>query len=226
MFLSLAREDYDTLAQDYLDLAPFDERTNPEDFARDLRGLIAPFFGLTARNVNLGHMLMNSSSIAAHHHVALPSDLLLFFRSLMAVEGMGRRILDDFDLLPEVLEFAKGLIKVRYEPQKVLSDLLSWSRDSTDLIASSPRLLKHFLRRVNHPSYEVKVDIHRLERLRSGIVYGGELLFLGLVVAGLLVAASTLAAAQPDSLPTYTPVVLFSAAAFLVLVAIFNYIRK
>lgn len=227
MFLSLAREDYESLAQDYLDLAPFDERTHPEDFARDLRGLIAPFFGLTSRNVNIGHMLMSSSSLAAQHHVALPSDLLLFFRSLMTVEGMGKRILDDFDLLPQILEFSKGLIKVRYEPQKVLGDFLSWSKDSGDLLANSPRQLKHFLRKVNHPSYEIKIDIKRVERLRSGVIYGAELLFLGLVIMGLLIGGSSVSSGLVgSSLPSYTPIVFFSSAAFLMLVAIFNYIKK
>ena len=100
MFVALATEDYERLAYEYIDLAPYDERINGDQFARDLRSLIAPYFGLTLKNVNLGHLLMDSTSIAARHHVKVPSELMLFFKAIVTVEGMGRQVIPDFDLLP------------------------------------------------------------------------------------------------------------------------------
>ena len=72
MLLALSKEDYERMAYEYVDLAPFTDRVNIDLFAKDLRELIAPYFGLTLKNVNLGKILMKSSGIAARHHLQVP----------------------------------------------------------------------------------------------------------------------------------------------------------
>ncbi|RYZ61497.1 MAG: AarF/ABC1/UbiB kinase family protein, partial [Proteobacteria bacterium] len=91
MLLALAREDYERMAYEYVDLAPFTDKVSVDLFAKDLRELIAPYFGLTLKNVNLGRILMTSSSIAAQHHLSVPTELMLFFKSIVSIEGLGRK---------------------------------------------------------------------------------------------------------------------------------------
>ena len=44
MLVALAGEDYDRLAYEYMDLAPYAPQVDPDLFARDLRDLIAPYY--------------------------------------------------------------------------------------------------------------------------------------------------------------------------------------
>ena len=101
MFVSLYSEDYERLAYEYVELAPYNDKIDVDEFARDLQALLAPYFGLSMKNVNLGLLLMRSTAVAAKHHLTLPAELMLFFKSVVTVEGMGRMIADDFDLLFE-----------------------------------------------------------------------------------------------------------------------------
>src|SRR5207253_1470644 len=102
--LALSREDYDRLAYEYVDLAPFTDKVNVDLFAKDLRELIAPYYGLTLKNVNLGKILLSSSGVAARHHLTLPTELMLFFKSIVSIESIGRRITPDFDFLKYAIE--------------------------------------------------------------------------------------------------------------------------
>ncbi len=54
MLLALSKEDYERMAYEYVDLAPFTDRVHVDLFAKDLRELIAPYFGLTLEKCELG----------------------------------------------------------------------------------------------------------------------------------------------------------------------------
>lgn len=186
-FLALADEDYDRLAYLYVDLAPFTERVDVDEFARDIRDLIAPYFGLTMKNVNLGRLLMDSTSIATKHGLVLPPELVLFFKSVVSLEGMGRMLLKDFDFLNYSMEFAKELVQVRMmEPKRMFSDASVLARDMNSLIAMLPRQIKQGLRRVNDPDFSLRVQIKDVESLRRSFERGAWIVFCGLVASALI----------------------------------------
>src|SRR5690606_27030337 len=111
MFIALAQEDYDDLALEFVNLSQETQYANTDLFARDLRDLIAPYFGLTFKNINTGRLLMDAASLAGHHNIQVPSELMLFFKSIITVEGMGRELVEDFDVLSQTLEIAGEIIK-------------------------------------------------------------------------------------------------------------------
>ncbi len=229
MFVALATEDYERLAYEYIDLAPYDERINGDQFARDLRSLIAPYFGLTLKNVNLGHLLMDSTSIAARHHVKVPSELMLFFKSIVTVEGMGRQVIPDFDLLPYGLEFANELVKTKYDKTKVVSELMSLGRESSTLLYSAPRQIKQILRKINHPSFAVKIDHLQSDQIRRSLDTSANIIFLGLVIGSMIIGGSV--ALTTESAYTlfgapFFSVFFYLSAGFLSLLAFYNYIKK
>lgn len=226
MLVALAREDYDRLAYEYIDLAPFTDQIQADLFARDLRNLIAPFYGLTLKNVNIGKVLLGSSAIAARHHLAVPTELMLYFKSLVTIEAMGRRIQKDFDFLAYSLQFAGELIKTQYDPTKAFEEVARVARDSQHLLRDLPRQIHFYLRKVNSPQYSFRVNLENLDEMKRGVETSFKLLFLGIVIGSLVLSSSILAANHPDnSIPTLATVG-YSIAAVLGFFAFINYIRK
>lgn len=185
MFLALAEEDYDRLAYLYVDLAPFTERIDVDQFARDIRDLIAPYFGLTLKNINMGRLLMDSTSVAARHGLVLPPELVTFFKSMVSLEGMGRMILKDFDFMMYSLEFAKDLVQVRMEPKRMFSDASVLARDMNSLITALPRQLKQALRKLNDPDFGLQIRSHDLEALRKSVEYASWIVFWGMILSAV-----------------------------------------
>lgn len=219
MMLALAYEDYDRLAFQYVDMAPYSEKTDVDRFARQLRDLIAPYFGLTLQNVNVGRLLMDSTGIAASHRLVLPSELVMFFKSLVTVEGMARLISSEFDLLSASLEFADELIFHRYKPEKVLKDLTQTGRDFTALFRYLPRQIRQFARKVNSPDYSMKISIDEIERHSEAISSGASMIFLGLVIAALIISSSMIMVAKLD-LPTILGLPAISVIGYAVAVGL------
>lgn len=229
MLLALSREDYERVAHEYVDLAPFTDRVNVDLFARELRDLIAPYYGLTLKNVNLGKLLMSSASIAARHHLRVPTELMMFFKSIVSIEGLGRRIDRNFDFLQSALEFAGEIAKHQMDPQRILHDFTQVARESRNFLNALPRQLSFFLRKLNSPDHALRFEMKGLDELKRAVEVSFNLLFLGIIMAALILSAS-LMAHQPSlttvaGLPTLS-FVLYVLAGALGVVAFFNYIKK
>lgn len=229
MLLALSREDYERLAYEYIDLAPFNEKVNYDLFAKELRDLIAPYFGLTLKNVNLGKILLKSSAIAAKNHIQVPTEMMLFFKSLVGIEGLGHKIQKDFDFLSHALEFAGELVKTHYDPNRMLQDLGNLAKESSVLINSLPRQIQYFLRKVNSPEYAIRLRISEIAEMRRTLEGSFNLLFLGLIISTLILSSSYIyvhEANQNISANINLSFVGFLTAGLLGILAFFNYLRK
>lgn len=190
MLVALAGEDYDRLAYEYIDLAPYSGHVDVDLFARDLRDLIAPYYGLTLKHVNVGKLLMDSTAIAARYHLQLPAELIMFFKSIVTIEGMGRVIVKDFNFLAYSLEFAAELVQSRTEPTKVIRDLSGVGRDLNSLLITLPRQLKQLIRRVSSPDFSFRLDLKQMDEIRQSQRQAANTIFYGLVIAALILSGS------------------------------------
>lgn len=229
MFLALYQEDYEQLAYEYVEMAPYSKEVNVDQFAKDLKDLLAPYFGLTMKNVDLGKILMDSTGIAGKHRLILPSELMLFFKSIVTVEGMARMISSDFNLLDHALEFADDIVKTRYSTERLSEELLLFGRDSSHLLKGLPRHLKQFIRKVGNPDFSFRVSLVELEEVKRSIETSSNILFLGLIISSMIISGSMLFDSGHGPVVFNMPLVsalLYGAAAFLGVVGFYNYIRK
>ncbi len=190
MLLAISREDYDRLATEYIQLSPYSDRINAEVFARELRDLVAPYLGLSSAQFNVGMILLKSSGLSQQHGVSLPTELVLFFKSMIAVEGMGRRIKNDFDFVNYTIEMSNEVIKTQLEPFRISSELERLGMESRELLFSLPKQLNFLLRRINSPSTSLKLNIQNIEDIQNSILRLAHLSFWGLIIASLILASA------------------------------------
>lgn len=229
MLVALATEDYEKLAYEYIDLAPQGEGVDINHLAREVRDLISPYYGLTMKDVNMAKVLFESTSIAAKHNLQLPRELLLFFKSLMGIESLGRLLVPDFDFLSYSLEVAKDLVKNRYEPKRIAGDIVNVVRESQGLIYEMPRQIRAFFRRVNNPDFAFKIKLEELEETKRAIETSSNILFLAIIIGSLIISASILVATSGSESGAGMPlmaVISYSVAIGFGVLGFYNYIKK
>jgi ubiquinone biosynthesis protein len=229
MFVCLYSEDYERLAYEYVEIAPYNEEIDVDEFAIDLQNLLAPHFGLSMKNVDLGLLLMGTTQVAAKHRLILPTELMMFFKSIVTVEGMGRMLAKDFDLLPHALEFSKELVQDRYQPAQIKADLTLLSQDIGSLLYNLPRQIKQLIRKVNHPDFAAKISVQEIDELKRSIETGSNIVFLGLIIGALILAGSVTLFLDHGPYIASMPIVSglqFLLATLFGMLAFYNYIKK
>lgn len=228
MLIALSKEDYLRLAYEYVDLAPFSEDVNVDIFAKDLQSIIAPYYGLTLKNVNVGKILMSSSSVAARHGLSVPTELMLFFKSIISIEGLGQKIQKDFDFLAFTLSQVSDVAQTFFQPAKMANELQVLFKESRNFINALPRQLNLILRRLNSPDYSTRIKIEGMNDLKQTVFKSFSLLFLGIIIASLIISASMLYSIPEQWTVAGIPGLSFvgySLAVFFGVIAFLNYIR-
>ena len=192
MLIALSKEDYERLAYEYVDIAPYSEDVDVDIFAKELQALISPYFGLTLKHANIGRILMSTSSVAGDHGLIVPTELMLFFKSIISIEGLGNKISRDFDFLKFTLSQVSEIAKNYFQPVVMAQEANHIFRDSRQFLNSLPRQLSLILRRMNSPQYQTRIELSGTKELTHVVSATGRMLFLGLVIVGLLLASALL----------------------------------
>ncbi len=229
MLLALSKEDYVQLAYEYVDLAPFSESVNVDLFAKELQSLISPYFGLTTKHMNVGRILMSSSSVAATHGLSIPTELMMFFKSIVSIEGLGQKIVSDFDFLQNTLQMVGEVAQSQFQPTKYMDEANALFRESRGFIKTLPRQLNMMVRRMNTPGYRAKIHVEGIEEFRRSFEISFNLLFLGVIIASLILSSSLIYTHPSNWMIQGMPalsLIGYLIAAALGIVAFINYIKK
>lgn len=229
IMMSLASEDYEQLTHEFLELSPFTYNCDADAFTHDIQSLFAPYHGLSFANFQVGKLLLESTRIATKHGIRLPSDLMLLFKSILTVEGMGRSLGEDIDLLSFSNEFASEVIKSKYNYNRLLKQAGILAKDSSALVSDLPRQTRQALKKFNSPEFHWKIQLEDIRGLKRSVETGSNIIFLGMIIGSMIMAGT--AGMFLDSIQFILGVpafsfIMFSLASITGLVAFYNYIKK
>jgi len=194
LFLALVSEDYEALIDEYLEISPHTGNNHSsearEALTREATYIMAPYFGTSLKNIPAAKLMLEVSSLAFKYHIQLPQDLIAVFKSNMTLEGIGRTLDPDFDLLASALKFAKNVLRNKLQPQSLMRSFVRSSRDVQRFAQKAPRLGLEIMRQIESGQLEVKLKnsewdkFENLERSKQGtfilsIIFIGSVIFCG-----------------------------------------------
>lgn len=185
MFTALIEEDYETLAFEYVNLCRPSGALDLNQLQKDLMDTISPYVGMSLGEVNVGRLLLRSTTIAVRHRLQVPRELMLLFKAMVTIEAMGKKIEPDFDIMQVGTRLAKKVLTTRYSKERIMRDLLVMGRDTQGLIEILPRLTKHFLRVWSHNNFAWETKNKDVADLSLSVRYLAYFLLLSTFALGL-----------------------------------------
>ncbi len=197
LFLALVSQDYDALVEEYLELSPRSGRSHStqsrDQLSREVSLIMAPYYGVSLNEIPAAELLLEASGLAFKFQIQLPADLIAVFKSNMILEGIGRQLDPNFDLLESAARFSKKVIQQKVSPQSVLRTLLRSSRDVQRFVQKGPRLGLEIMRQVEAGQLEVQLkstewekfnqlEAFRLRVLTFSVLFLGSVILLGFLL--------------------------------------------
>ena len=158
--------------------------------AEGLQAFVDQYHGLTLKQINLPAMLSELITLLRQHQLALPADLSLLFKSFLTLEGMGRELDGDFNMVNEALPLLKEAVRARYRPRALLQRGWRAVDDTLSMLGGLPQDLSRLLKAARRGRLEVHIDIGNLTRVGNQVESALNRLVVGLVVAALIVGSS------------------------------------
>ncbi|MGB3516383.1 MAG: AarF/ABC1/UbiB kinase family protein [Elainellaceae cyanobacterium] len=226
MILAIVSTDAQRCTQLTLRLA---EPMQPIDLIQlesDYRRLLRRYYGLSLANLNSAEAFSEILQAASRNNLRWPSNIGLFTKSLLNLEGAGRQ----FDPSVNLLDEAKPLMVDLFRQQLVGNDpvqaLLRTALEFKELSLESPRQFGFLLNRLSTETLKWKIDIQGLEDLRRSIDDAANRRSFSTLVASLVIGAAIVTTGQQTTQIQLLSNVLFAVASLVGLWLMISIIRS
>lgn len=194
VFIALIQRDFDRIVQQYIDLGIVTEDVDIEkfraEFKRDLMDFIEPLYGKPLGRIDIGDYLDRIIQIAGRYNLKIPSELLLVDKTLLTMEGIGRRLDPEFNLISIAEPYASKFIRGRFAPGKLLLKARKNVDDLFDFINTLPKQLRIVLRKAIRDELQIKISHIGLDRVIRDIDRSSNRLSFSIVIAAIIVSSA------------------------------------
>ena len=121
LLLNIVTENYEGVSRSFFDICVRRGPVDYDAFEQDVVDLMGFYFeNASLAEVDFGAFLRDLVEGAIRHQVQIPPDFTMFFKAIMTVEGIGKIVSPDLDLVSECRPYVERLVAQRYSPQRVM----------------------------------------------------------------------------------------------------------
>ncbi|MCQ4144412.1 AarF/UbiB family protein [Vogesella sp. AC12] len=193
---------------------PVDE----EQFAEDIGEIFFQYDHVVLKDLNMSQLINDLMALIRNHGILLPADMAMLFKALITLEGLGRQLEPQFQLVEHLTPFVRKLIIERYRPEALLKRGRETLSDGFAMLASLPRDIIRIGRDIKHGKFRINLDLKRLEQFGHQLDKSVNRLTMGIVTGCLIIGSSIVMTV--DGGPTLFGLPLFGFLGFMV--AFFN----
>jgi len=185
----LVEHDSDHVIEVLLDWAD-DPKVDIQNLKLEIDGFVDQYHGIPLKQLNLSAMLADLTALVRDNGLALPSDLALLIKAFITLEGMGRQLDPDFDMVAVAEPFLQRAMLTRYAPQALAKRGWRTISNTLDLLTGLPKDLRQLLRSARRGKLQVQIDVTRLKKFGDQLDGAASRLTVGIVTASLIIGSS------------------------------------
>ena len=115
------------------------------------------------KDVKLGALLHQLLEMATRHRLGIPPDLYLMIKSLSTVEGLGRILDPDLDVIEQATPFIKHIQLNRIHPSRIAKDMARSGTDLFHLLKDIPGEVRTILKLARQGKVKIEFEHRGLE---------------------------------------------------------------
>jgi ubiquinone biosynthesis protein len=100
------------------------KKVDMREYRNEVALLAEKYLGRPLKEIDLSAMLRDLVQGAMKYGIEIPTDFLLVGKALMTLEGIGKQLDPDLDVFGEAQPYFISILKKRYSPQRIGSDLM------------------------------------------------------------------------------------------------------
>ena len=156
----------------------------------DINSFVSQYYEVPLQELQVSSLMKEIFEIFRTHQMILPSNLSLMVKALVTVEGLGRLLHPDFDMVSEVRPYVSRIMYRRYDPRHRFRDLLNVFDDFSNLAEELPQGLRDTLRKINAGELRIQFEHRNLEKLANEFNQSSNRISSAVIIAALIIGSS------------------------------------
>ena len=193
--LAFFNRDYRRVAELHVESGWVPKGTRVDEFEAAIRTVSEPIFGRALADISFGHFLLRLFQTARRFNMEVQPQLVLLQKTLLSVEGLGRRLYPALDLWTTAKPLMERWMSEQVGPRALAQQIKQEVPQWTTTLPTLPRVTAELLHKAAQGRLEVMQRAPQWDTLRSDLrrqarrglrtVIGATLLLCAVLVWGL-----------------------------------------
>jgi len=190
LIAGIVRRDAKRMTRSLLRLSQHKSIESIESLETDIADFVEQHLYRPLKDIHMGSLLMQLIQLLVRHNLKLPPVLYLLDKALITVEGNGRKLSPEFDIIEHMKPFVRQLLSERLSIRKLRKDFYTASLDWEAVLRELPTNTRNIIDKINRGKIRIEFEHRGLEpmlkthdRISNRIVYG-------IVLSSLIIGSS------------------------------------
>jgi ubiquinone biosynthesis protein len=190
------------------------DQPDRETLENDCAELIDRYVGLPLKDLEVGLVLHHLLEIISRHRLSLKPNFYLLVKATSTIETVGGMLDPDFDIIQHAEPFIKKIQMERYNPQKIVGDIIESGTELLQLFKEIPSGLRDVLSLTRQGRIKIEFEHRGLESLYEHLEQITNRLAFAIVLAAQIIGSALIVLA--DLPPKWNGIPVIGLAGFLV----------
>jgi ubiquinone biosynthesis protein len=174
-----------------------DTPVNETALTEEVEAFIQRYHGVPLKQLNLIALLGDVTRILRNHQLTLPTDLVLVIKAISTLEGLGRQLNPDYQIVEEAEPLLRRLIMRQLGPQALIRKGWALLGENFEALLQLPNELQQLTQTARRGQLRMGFDLAQLEKLAKQISSAGNRISVGLITSACILGCAIIVANQP-----------------------------
>ncbi len=167
-----------------------EDQINMRELHADLYDFVDRYYGIPLNQLQVATLMRDFISITSHHHIRFLPDMMLLVKALVTIEGVGRSLDPEFDMISHATPFVQELLARRLSPKYLSKVTWRQLQELRNLLRMLPRETQEIVKKLSKGKLKIEFEHVGLDPLGKNLDRITNRLSFSLVVSAIIVASS------------------------------------
>lgn len=187
---ALLDRDVDRIISQLLYSGELSDNADLKNLRRDLHDFIEDYYDIVLQDIKVGKLLADFIEILTHYRIHFPPDFMLLTKALVVMEGVGRQLDPDFNMISHMRPYVNKLVFERFSPKNMAEQASRIAQAYAALAKNLPHDIKEFINRLNRNQFKIDLEHRGLEKLVTDLDRSSNRVAFAVVIGSLIVGSS------------------------------------
>ena len=173
-----------------LNLTDWDEQPDIRALEREVADFMGRHLYKPLKDMEIGKLLQDLIQLTLRFRLRIPPDIFLMIKALSAVEGVGRMLDPEFDLVAHATPFIKQVKLERFAPQRISADVFDLMSRLLQFLQQFPKDLMDLTGMIRQQKLSLKLEHKGLETILATQDQTSNRMSFAIIIAALIIGSA------------------------------------
>jgi ubiquinone biosynthesis protein len=173
-----------------LNITDWDEQPDIRSLEREIADFMGRHFFKPLKDMEIGQLLQDLLQLTMQFRMRLPPDIFLLIKALTSVEGVGRKLDPEFDLIAHARPFIKRIKLERFAPQRISTDVMDMMSRLLQFLQQFPQDLLDLSSMIRQQKLSFQLEHKGLENMLATQDQTSNRMSFAIIIAALIIGSA------------------------------------